>query len=73
MTPGGRSELLQLVGFTGRSTDSVSLAVARPSASAAMYVPEQEAPTILKPEKVDGRLEYHLPAFSNYAALEFKS
>jgi hypothetical protein len=51
----------------------VSLAVARPSASAAMYVPEQEAPTILKPEKVDGRLEYHLPSFSDYAALEFKS
>ena len=73
VAPGGRSELLQLVGFTGRSTDSVSLAVARPSASAAMYVPEQEAPTILKPEKVDGRLEYHLPSFSNYAALEFKS
>jgi len=73
VAPGGRSELLQLVGFTGRGSDSVSVAVVRPSASAAMYVPEQEAPTILKPEKVDGRLEYHLPSFSSYAALEFKS
>ena len=73
VAPGGRSELLQLVGFTGRATDSVSIAVVRPSASAAMYVPEQEAPTILKPEKVDGQLEYHLPSFLNYAALEFKS
>jgi hypothetical protein len=73
VAPGGRSELLQLVGFTGRSTDSVSIAVARPFASAAMYVPEQEAPVILKPEKVDGRQEYHLPSFLSYAALEFKS
>jgi hypothetical protein len=51
----------------------VSIAVARPFASAAMYVPEQEAPVILKPEKVDGRQEYHLPSFLSYAALEFKS
>ena len=73
VAPGGQSELLQLVGFTGRSTDSVSVQVIRPSASAAMYVPEQEAPSILKPETVDGRQEYHLPPFSSYAALEFKS
>ena len=73
VAPGGRGELLQLVGFTGRNNDSVSVVVARPSVSAAMYTPEREAPTILKPEKVDGRLEYHLPSFSSYMALEFKS
>jgi hypothetical protein len=73
VAPGGKSELLQLVGFTGRNNASVSIAMARPSVSAAMYVPEQEAPTIMKPERVDGRLEYHLPSFSSYVALEFKS
>jgi hypothetical protein len=73
VAPGGRGELLQLVGFTGRNNDSVSVVVARPSVSAAMYTPEREVPTILKPEKVDGRLEYHLPSFSSYMALEFKS
>lgn len=73
VTPGGRSELLQLVGFTGRNNNSVSIAMARPSSSAALYVPEQETPTTLKPEKVDGRMEYHLPSFSSYAALEFQS
>jgi hypothetical protein len=73
VAPGGKSELLQLVGFTGRSNASVSVAMTRPSVSAAMYVPEQEAPTMMKPEKVDGRLEYHLPSFSSYVALEFKS
>jgi hypothetical protein len=73
VAPGGRSELLQLVGFTGRNNNSVSIAMARPSSSAALYVPEQETPTTLKPEKVDGRMEYHLPSFSSYAALEFQS
>ena len=73
VAPGGRTELLQLVGFTGRGNPSVSVVPARPSTTAAMYVPESETPTILKAVRVDGRPEYHLPTFSSYAALELKS
>jgi hypothetical protein len=73
VAPAGPSELLQLVGFTGRNNESVSIATARPSRSAALYVPDSDAPTILQPLQVEGRLEYHLPPFSVYAALEFHS
>ena len=71
--PGGRGALLQLVGFTGRPNDAVSLAPAKPWRSAAMYTIGADAPIALAPVQVDGRPEFHLPAFSYYAALEFQS
>ena len=63
----------RLVGFTSRPNESVSLAVARPCRGVAMYVIGTEAPTVLDAVKVDGQMELHLPAFSYYAGLEFRS
>ena len=73
VAPDGQGALLQLVGFTSRPNESVSLAVARPWRTAAMYAIGMEAPTILKPVKVDGQMEFHLPAFSYYMGLEFQA
>ena len=73
VAPGGPGALLQLVAFTGRPNESVSLAPARPWRSAAMYTIGLDVPAILKPVQADGRPEFHLPAFSYYAALEFRS
>ena len=69
----GSRELLQLVSFTSRPNASVSLALARPWRSIAMYVIGAGSPATLAPVKVEGRMELHLPAFSYYAALEFRS
>jgi len=71
--PDGRAALLQLVGFTSRSNESVSLAPARPWRSAAMYTIGSDQPAMLMPVRVEGRMEFHLPAFRYYAALEFQS
>lgn len=68
-----RRALLQLVGFTSRPNESVSVALARPWRSVAMYAIASETPAMLEPVTVEGRMELHLPAFSNYAALEFRS
>jgi hypothetical protein len=73
VAPDGRSGLLQLVGFTSRPNESVSLASARPWRSAALYTLASGAPVVLDPVKVQGRDEFHLPDFSYYAALEFRS
>jgi len=62
-----------LVGFTSRPNESVSMAPARPWRSAALYTIGSGAPAVLEPVKVQGRSEFHLPAFSYYAALEFRS
>lgn len=69
----GRAALLQLVGFTSQPYQAVSLAVAHPRRAAALYTIGAEQPTMLEPKRVEGRLEFHLPAFSYYAALEFRS
>jgi hypothetical protein len=69
----GRAALLQLVGFTTQPYQAVSLAVAHPRRLAALYTIGAEQPTMLEPKRVEGRLEFHLPAFSYYAALEFRS
>jgi hypothetical protein len=70
-SPDGRAAVLQLVGFSSRPYDSVSLVPARPWRTASLYVPGGGGPTGLEPVKVDGKVEYHLPAFSYFAALEF--
>ncbi len=71
--PDGRQALLQLVAFTSRPNESVSVAPSRPWRSAAIYRIGAEAPAIVEPVEVDGKPEFHLPAFSYYAALEFQS
>lgn len=71
--PSGRGSLLQLVGFTGRANTTVSVRFSQVSGFAMMYVPEAQTPTRLEPEKVDGRPEFHLPAFTSYAALEVQA
>ena len=73
VAPDGRAALLQLVGFTSRTNESVSLAPARAWRSAALYTIGSDQPAILKPVRVEGRMEFHLPAFTYYAALEFQS
>jgi hypothetical protein len=70
-SPDGRAAVLQLVGFSSRPYDSVSLVPARPWRTASLYVPGGGGPTGLEPVKVDGKVEYHLSAFSYFAALEF--
>jgi len=65
-----KAAVLQLVGFSNRPYDSVSIATARPWRTASLYVPGG-ASVGLEPVRVDGRLEYHLPPFSYFAALEF--
>ncbi len=72
-TADGRRALLQLVSFTSRPNASVSVSPARPSRSIAMYEIGTGGPTMLAPVTVEGRTELHLPAFSYYAALEFRS
>jgi hypothetical protein len=72
VAPGGKSSLLQLVGFTGRPSGSVSVAPARPWRSATLHT-FGSGPTVLRPVMVDGRAEFHLPSFLHYAALEFQS
>jgi len=73
VAPDAKSSVLQLVAFTSRTNGLVSVAVKQPSRGATMYAPEFDAPKTLQPVIVEGRTEYHLPAFSLYAALEFKS
>jgi hypothetical protein len=68
--PGGRSGLVQLVSFTGRPAGSVSIRIASAHRSVAIHTLESAEPKPLPPVRVDGHIEYHLPAFSTYAALE---
>lgn len=69
----GRAALLQLVGFTGRPNESVSFIPNRPWRSANLHTIGSDSATLLEPVQVEGRPEFHLPAFSYYAALEFRS
>jgi hypothetical protein len=69
----GRRALLQLVGFTSRPNESVSMTVARQWRSVTMYTMGSEAPARVEPVAVEGQMEFHLPPFSYYAALEFRS
>jgi hypothetical protein len=73
LAPDGRGALLQLVGFTSRPNESLSLVVERRWRSASMHVIGAEGPARLEPQEVEGNLEYHLPPFSLYTALELKS
>jgi len=73
VAPGGRTALLQLVGFTSHPHDSVSVAPAQRWRSATLHALGSSAAIELKPVQVDGRPEFHLPAFSYYAALELRS
>ncbi len=73
VAPDGRAAVLQLVGFASRPYGSVSVAMAHSWRSATLYVIGSVLPTHLQPALVEGRLELHLPPFSNYAALEFHS
>jgi hypothetical protein len=68
-----RRALLQLVGFTSRPIQSVSMALARPWRSVAMFAIGSETATMLEPVGVEGRMEFQLPPFSYYAALELRS
>ncbi len=72
-SPDAHAALLQLVAFTGRPAESVSLMPLRHWRSATLHTIESATPVALEPVGVDGRPEFHLPPFSHYAALEFRS
>lgn len=71
--PKSKGALLQLVSFSSRLNQSVSLAPSQPWRTAAMHTVGTAEPAILNAVQVDGRPEFQLPPFSRYAALEFKS
>jgi hypothetical protein len=70
VAPRGQGSLVQLVNFTGRPGGSVSLRIQKPHRSVAIHTLESGGPQPLKPVQVDKTLEYYLPSFSVYAALE---
>ena len=72
VAPDDRAALLQLVGFTSYPNESVSVAPARRWRSATLYTIGPSAAVELEPIPVEGRPEFHLPAFPYYAALEFR-
>ena len=69
----GSRALLQLVGFTSRPNESVSMAASRTWHSVVMYTMGTETPALVQAVAVEGRMEFQLPPFSYYAALEFRS
>ncbi len=73
VAPRGQGSLVQLVNFTGRPGGSVSLRIQKPHRSVAIYTLESGGPQALKPVQVEKTMEYYLPAFSVYAALEVTS
>jgi hypothetical protein len=73
VAPRGQGSLVQLVNFTGRPGGSVSLRIQKPHRSVAIYTLESGGPQPLKPVQVEKTMEYYLPAFSVYAALEVAS
>lgn len=69
----GRTELLQLVNFTGRSSSTpLTVGVARAYRSALLHVLENAGPQALQPIQREHGVEYQLPPFSTYAAIELK-
>ncbi len=70
VAPRGQGSLIQLVNFTGRPGGSISLRIQKPHRSVAIHTLESGGPQPLKPVQVDKNLEYYLPSFSVYAALE---
>jgi hypothetical protein len=49
------------------------MTAARQWRSVTMYTMGSESPGTLEPVAVDGKMEFHLPPFLYYAALEFQS
>jgi hypothetical protein len=73
VAPKQTAALLQLVSFSSRTNQTVSLAPAQPWRTAMFHAFGSAEPKPLNAVEVDGRPEFHLPPFSNYAALEFRS
>jgi hypothetical protein len=72
VAPRGANSLIQLVNFAGRPTSasSFSIRIQKRHRSVAIHSLESGGPAPLKPVAVDNTVEYYLPAFSVYAALE---
>ena len=80
VAPDGKDSLIQLVGFTGgrsfrgsgaRLIDDVAIRIPTRHRSVTVYTLDA-APAPLEPVTVDKQVEYHLPGFSTYIALEVK-
>lgn len=65
----GGAGLIQLVNFASRGA-AVSMRIQRPHRSVSIHTLEAGGPVPLKPVEVDKSIEYYLPSFSVYAALE---
>jgi hypothetical protein len=65
----GGAGLIQLVNFASRGA-AVSLRIQRPHRSVSIHTLEAGGPAPLKPVEVEKNIEYYLPSFSVYAALE---
>lgn len=72
MTAGTPAALLQLVSFTGRPNDSVTVLVSRRFRSARMYVADSDDAPVLRPVAAERGVEFRLPPFSVYTALELE-
>jgi hypothetical protein len=70
LPPRGSGSLIQLVNFTGRPTGQVSMRIQAAHRSVAIHTLESAGPAPLQSVQADGNIEYHLPAFTTYAALE---
>jgi hypothetical protein len=79
--PDGKDSLIQLVSFAGGRNfragsggvvDDVAIRIPARHRSVTLYTLDA-APAPLQPVTVDRQVEYHLPQFSSYAALEVKA
>jgi transposase len=68
--PRGTASLIQLVSFASRPGTAVSLRIQYPHREVRMQTLESGAPKLLEQVRVGRDIEYYLPAFSTYAALE---
>jgi len=66
----GTASLIQLVSFASRPGTAVSLRIQYPHREVRMHTLESGAPNLLEPVRVGRDIEYYLPAFSTYSALE---
>lgn len=73
VAPGGTGALLQLVSFTSRGAQSVSLAPSRRWRSAKLHALGSEPPTQIEPVMVEDRAEFQLARVTRYSAVEFES
>ncbi len=69
---GGRRAIVQLVSYSGRPSEFITLGVLGRWRSARFWTVEANSPVLLKATSVGGMTEFHLPPVSVYAAVELE-